>query len=128
MRKNTKYDYILPVYGWLLICYISVGLFSCSNINFTDITGIGADITPIKELTPQADQTTVYVKGKVTKQVPLLKNERLYQLDDSTGKVWILTHKTNWKVGQEVQTKGKIKYKNIPIADKDFSDLYLEAK
>lgn len=128
MRKNTKYYYILPIYGWLLICYISIGLFSCSNINFTDITGVRADITPIKELTPQADQTTVYVRGKVTKQVPLLKNERLYQLDDSTGKVWILTHKTDWKVGQEVQTKGKIKYKKIPIADKDFSDIYLEAK
>ena len=128
MRKNTKYYYSLPVYGWLLVCCILIGLFSCSNINFSDTTGIGVDTTPIGELTPKQDKTMVYVRGKVTKQVPLLQDERLYQLDDSTGKIWILTHNTNWQVGQEVTTKGKINYEEIPIADKDFSEIYLEAK
>ena len=128
MQKNTKCYYSLPVYGWLLICCISIGLFSCSNANFSDITGIGVDTTPIRELTPKQDQTTVYVRGKVTKQVPLLQGERLYQLDDSTGKVWILTRNTDWQIGQKVTSKGKINHKKIPIADKDFSELYLEAE
>ena len=130
IKKNpkSKFYYILPVYGWLLICCISIGLFSCSNVNFSNITGVGADTTPIGELTPKQDKTTVYVQGKVTKQVPLLQDERLYQLDDSTGKIWILTRKTNWKIGQNVTTKGRINHEKISVADKDLSDIYLKAE
>ncbi len=127
-KSKSKHYYTLPVYGWLLICFILIGLFSCSNINFSDITDVGADTTPIGKLTPKQDKTTVYIEGKVTKQVPLLRGERLYQLDDSTGKIWILTHNTNWQIGQQVKTKGKINYSKIQIADKDFSELYLKAK
>jgi uncharacterized protein YdeI (BOF family) len=103
------------------------GLTGCDRKNFSGMNAIGANITPIRGLQAQQQNTTVYIQGKVAKQAPLLQ-KRLYQLDDSTGKIWVLTSETNWQEGQQVVVKGKLNYKNITLAGKELGEIYVEEK
>lgn len=103
------------------------GLCSCgkSGLNANNLK-FGANVTPIREIKPQqGNQATVYIQGKVSKQAPLIK-QRLYQIDDTTGKIWVVTNQTNLKEGQQVVFKGKVRYKSIPLAGKEFGEVYLE--
>ncbi|MGD1875598.1 MAG: hypothetical protein ACFB02_21395 [Mastigocoleus sp.] len=90
------------------------------------IKAIGANITPIEQIDRKQTDQVIYVEGKVEKVVPLLEGKRLYQLNDSSGKIWVLANKTNFRIGEKVVVKGKIKYKDIPINKQDFGDLYIE--
>jgi uncharacterized protein YdeI (BOF family) len=87
---------------------------------------IGANVTPIKEITPAQDnQATVYIQGKIEQHAPFIK-QQAYQIADSTGKIWVVTNQSNLKVGQDVVLKGKVKYKSIPLAGQEFGEVYLE--
>ncbi|KAF3890771.1 hypothetical protein DA73_0400001805 [Tolypothrix bouteillei VB521301] len=125
---------ILFLYQYALVLSLRLGLtvllltgaFGCTNFGRYGWNTIGANITPIQEIKPpKEDDATVYVQGKVEKRVPLLK--RLgYQIDDSTGKVWVITNQTGIKEGDKVVFKGKIRYQSIPIAGKEYGEIYLE--
>ena len=52
----------------------------------------------------------------------------MYQLDDSTGKVWVLTNQKGWKVGDKVVVKALPQYESIPVAGAEMGELYLEEK
>ena len=109
-----------------LTAFLLVGLLSCGNLGRYDVNAIGANITPIRELKPQQDdQATVYIQGKVERQVPLLQR-RVYQINDSTGKIWVITNQTGLQDGEQVVIQGKIRYKSIPLAGKQFGEVYLE--
>ncbi|GAB1543402.1 hypothetical protein NUACC21_60760 [Scytonema sp. NUACC21] len=87
---------------------------------------IGTNITPIREIKPpREDDVTVYIQGQVEKKVPLLK-QQAYQIKDSTGKMWVITNQTGLKEGDTVAIKGKIRYKSIPLAGKEYGEVYLE--
>jgi uncharacterized protein YdeI (BOF family) len=102
------------------------GALSCGSLGQYGWNTIGANITPIQEIKPQKeDDTTVYIQGKVEKRVALLKRIA-YQIDDSTGKIWVITNQTDIKEGDKVVFKGKIRYQSIPIAGKEYGEVYLE--
>lgn len=108
-----------------LLCFVLGGLFGCGSVEH-GINAIGTNITPIRSLQPpQEDNTTVYIQGRVDKQVPLLKR-RAYQINDSTGKIWVITNQHNWKQGDKVVVKGKIKHQSIALAGKEYGEVYLE--
>ncbi|WP_017653224.1 hypothetical protein [Fortiea contorta] len=87
---------------------------------------IGSNITPIRDIRPeQNNQDTVYIQGKVERQVPLLQRWA-YQINDSTGKIWVVTNQTDLTAGKPVVIKGKVRYKSIPLASKEFGEVYLE--
>ena len=67
----------------------------------------------------------VYLQGKVVKQVPLVERQ-VYQLQDSTGIIWVLTNQTNIQQGEQILVEGKLRYESIPLAGKDFGELYIE--
>jgi hypothetical protein len=50
----------------------------------------------------------------------------VYELQDSTGKIWVLTKGQAPEKGQEVTVKGTLRYKSIPIAGKEQGSVYLE--
>ncbi|MBR8836010.1 MAG: hypothetical protein DSM106950_18800 [Stigonema ocellatum SAG 48.90 = DSM 106950] len=109
-----------------LTFFLLAGLLSCDNLGRYGVNAIGVNVTPIRELKPQQDDTaTVYIQGKVERQVPLLKRH-LYQINDFTGKIWVITNQTGLKQGEKVMIKGKIHYQSIPLAGKDFGEVYLE--
>ncbi|MEA5595002.1 hypothetical protein [Rivularia sp. UHCC 0363] len=104
------------------------GLLGCNNLNEYGINAIGVNVTSISELKPQkSNNDPVYVQGKVERKVPLLE-QQMYQIDDSTGKVWVLTNQKGWKLGDKVVVKALPRYESIPISGTELGELYLEEK
>ncbi|NES99054.1 MAG: hypothetical protein F6K62_13935 [Sphaerospermopsis sp. SIO1G2] len=116
-------------YRWLVFCLV-VGLVSCANdepsqLNLPTLK-IGANVTKIKNIKPtENEKTTVYIQGKVEKIAPFIK-QKAYLIADATGKIWVVTSQSSFKVGQDVVVKGKVKYKSIPLAGQEYGDIYLK--
>ena len=126
VRKVFPLEWILRL-G--LAPFLVSGLLSCSNLSQYGMNASGVNVTSITALKPQKsnNNTPVYVQGKVERKVPLLE-QQMYQLDDSTGKVWVLTNQKGWKVGDKVVVKALPQYESIPVAGAEMGELYLEEK
>ncbi|MEH1833824.1 MAG: hypothetical protein V7L29_17570 [Nostoc sp.] len=113
-----------------LIFFLVVGLSSCNSLPSSGLNGvnlkIGTNVTPIREIKPKQDnQAIVYIQGQVEKQAPLMK-QWAYQINDSTGKIWVVTNQKNLAKGAQVVIKGKVRYRSIPLAGKELGEVYLE--
>jgi hypothetical protein len=71
------------------------------------------------------DGQTVYVQGTVQQQAPLLEGT-LYQLQDTTGSIWISTQQSPPAPGEAIAIKGTLRYKSILINGIDIGEYYLE--
>ncbi|HAG85332.1 MAG TPA: hypothetical protein DCL61_30355 [Cyanobacteria bacterium UBA12227] len=107
------------------------GLVSCSNvaqignsaINIGDHVG---NVTKIGDLKPNPNAATqVYLQGKVINQAPFLK-AGAYQLQDATGKIWIVTNQTLPNVGDTLVIQGKLQFKSIPLGGQELGEVYVE--
>jgi hypothetical protein len=106
------------------------GLCSCGNLTSPSLSGnglkIGTNVTPIGKIKPKQDnQAIVYIQGQVEKQAPMIK-QWAYQINDSTGKIWVVTNQKNLGEGSQVVIKGKVRYRSIPLAGKELGEVYLE--
>ncbi|MBD2410083.1 hypothetical protein H6H01_05005 [Nostoc calcicola FACHB-3891] len=124
------YRQSIVIYRVGLAFFLVAGLSSCSNLPSSGLSGtgfkFGANVTPIGEIKPeQKNQATVYIQGKVEKQAPLMK-QWAYQIDDTTGKIWVVTNQKSLPEGSEVVFKGKVRYRSIPLAGKELGEIYLE--
>ncbi|WP_017317435.1 hypothetical protein [Mastigocladopsis repens] len=131
--KNLKlafldnYGAAVPIRLGLTLCLL-LGLLSCGKVGQFGMNAIGGNITLIQDLKSQQDgNTTVYIQGKVEKRVPLLKRYA-YQINDSTGKIWVVTNQSSLREGEQVVIKGKVRYQSIPLAGKEYGEFYLEEK
>jgi hypothetical protein len=109
--------------GWRYsaVLLVLIGLLGCGNLAKT---GIGT--TNIGDIQVKWDSPLpIYLKGRVSKQVPLL-GIRAYELQDATGTIWVLTEAPDPQPGDEVVIKGKIRYQSIPLAGKDIGTAYIE--
>lgn len=108
-----------------------IGLFGCGYLTTPGLQAsnlsFGSNVTPIRSIKPEQEQQaiTVYVQGTVESQVPLV-NRWAYQVNDSTGKIWVVTNQPNLQAGQRVVIKGKVRYKSIPLANQEFGEVYIE--
>ncbi|QLE56822.1 hypothetical protein [Nostoc sp. TCL26-01] len=122
--KQSKNFYRLGL-TFLLV----VELYGCTPLKMSDLREgnivFGRNVTPIRDIKPVPDKSvTVYVQGKVEKEVPLIKGW-VYQINDSTSTIWVVTHQRNLKNGDSVVIKGKVLYESIPIAGEEFGEVYL---
>jgi len=103
-----------------------LGLVGCGNVSqFYGLNLLGG-VTPIGEIKPEKDNTTVFLEGTVTNVVPLLE-QRAYLLKDPTGKIWVVTNQKNPVQLQDmVKIKGKLRYQSIPIGGGEFGEVYVE--
>jgi hypothetical protein len=69
--------------------------------------------------------STVYLRGTVGDQAPLL-DAQLYELQDSTGRIWVLSRAAPLQSGKPVFIKGQIRYQAIEIAGQNLGDVYIE--
>ena len=68
----------------------------------------------------------VYVRGTVKQVVPFVGNAA-YELEDSTGNIWVFTSTIPApKSGEEVLIQGQVKYQSIPISGQEFGEVYIE--
>ncbi|MDV3350878.1 hypothetical protein SPB21_23505 [Leptothoe sp. ISB3NOV94-8A] len=74
---------------------------------------------------PQRVERSVPLQGSVKQHLTIL-NGWLYQIDDGTGQVWILTQQEPPAVGKQVYVEGLLRYEAIPINGADVGDYYLE--
>ncbi|ESA37548.1 nucleic acid binding ob-fold trna helicase-type [Leptolyngbya sp. Heron Island J] len=74
---------------------------------------------------PQQVEQAVPITGSVTQRLAIL-NGWLYEIDDGTGQVWILTAEAAPVVGEQVYVNGLLRYETILINDVDLGDYYLE--
>ena len=107
------------------------GFYACgkginSGINLKNLN-IGANVTQIQKITQKNQDTTVYIQGKVEKIAPLIK-KKAYEINDSTGKIWVITNQGNFSVGEQVVLKVNVQYKSIPLTGKEYGGVYLEEK
>jgi len=115
--------------NWGLMLLLVVGLWGCDNLRMTvsqeGNIGFGRNITPIQEIKPTQDQkATVYVQGKVEKRVPLLQGQ-VYQVNDSTGSMWVVSKQDNLQEGESAVFQGKVRYESITIGGQQFGEVYL---
>ncbi|NJN56535.1 MAG: hypothetical protein HC879_03090 [Leptolyngbyaceae cyanobacterium SL_5_9] len=68
---------------------------------------------------------TVRLRGTVGDRAPLL-NGQVYQLQDSTGEIWILTSDMTLKTGDQVVIRGRVRYLSIPLAGQEQGEFYIE--
>jgi hypothetical protein len=127
MMQQTNKNHFYYYWGLTFVCLF--GLSSCGYSGLSGLNGvnfsIGVNVTPIRELKPGQEKATVYIQGKINSSVPLVK-QQVYQINDSTGKIWVLTKQTGWKKGQQVVVKGKVNYQSIPLGGKELGEIYLE--
>ena len=77
----------------------------------------------IDEISDRKIGKTVYLTGKVIHSAPFI-NDAAYQLEDTTGKIWIVTKQLP-QLGQKITVKGKIEYQSLPFAQQELGDFYL---
>ena len=75
----------------------------------------------------QVDQAgeTVAIAGSVAQRSPLLEGW-LYQVQDETGRLWVITRTSAPEVGQPAIVEGTVQHEAIVVEGIDRSELYLE--
>ncbi|PZV12820.1 MAG: hypothetical protein DCF22_11600 [Leptolyngbya sp.] len=130
--RSSRQPVLLPGQRWillgLLIALVSCGGQAASESNGTGGTGgiVMPKTTSIQEVQKTADRNSVVtVKGVVGDRVPIL-NGTVYELQDSTGKIWVLTQKQPPNSGQEVIITGNLRFKSIPLNGQEQGSVYVE--
>ena len=87
---------------------------------------IGCRVTPlaVEDLAKKKVGKTVALQGKVVHIAPFLDNSA-YQLEDGTGKIWVVTTQEPPPLNRQVEIRGKIKYQSLPFAERELGDFYL---
>ena len=83
-----------------------------------------APSTTIQEISTQKTGKSINLKGKVTHIAPFVANAA-YQLEDPTGKVWVVTEQNLPQLGQQINIIGKIEYQSLPFAEQELGDFYI---
>ena len=105
--------FLLPFYFFLF-----GGLFSCSKIAESLFSISAAKNVPVRKIREIKNQkqvnSTVYLKGKVGNQASFV-GSGAYELQDTTGSIWILTKQSLPQKGDELIIEGKLQYQSMPL-------------
>ena len=67
---------------------------------------------------------TVHITGQVVHLAPLV-DRTAYQIEDATGKAWIVTATEPPIRGQQIDIKGKVQYQSLPFAEQELGSFYV---
>lgn len=81
----------------------------------------------IESLAADKANDTVSIEGTVVQRVGILEGS-LYQVQDDTGSVWVLSDSSGPEVGQLATVAGVVRYEAIVVGEIDAGDVYLEEK
>ncbi|WP_019486899.1 MULTISPECIES: hypothetical protein [Kamptonema] len=104
------------------------GLFSCGNLANSRLT-LDFNANSIADIQQKPElEAKVYLKGKVESRAPFL-GTGAYQLQDNTGRIWVLTKQAVPQIGEQMVIRGLVRYKGITfkeLAGKDLGEVYIE--
>lgn len=75
--------------------------------------------------TPDLIQQPVALRGTVQQRVPILGGW-LYQLQDETSRIWVMTQQSPPEVGSTITIEGSVQYKSISNGEIDQGEYYLQ--
>ncbi len=129
MRSNVS----IPTCGVGL--YLLVGLAGCNSPALQPekttfhpeavLSTLDFSTAKISDLQKQKINFTVHLQGKIGAQAPLA-GLSAYELQDSTGKVWVVTKRASPPPGTDVKVTGKVRYQRILLDGKDQGSIYIE--
>lgn len=118
-----NYRFAVLVGGMLALCT------ACQAPSTTRIpvaTSLPKSAVKIESLRQQQRvERSIPLTGSIIQQLAIL-NGWLYQIDDGTGQIWILTRQVAPGVGNQIHVKGVLRYEAIVINGADLGDYYLE--
>jgi hypothetical protein len=111
--------------GLLVLSLLSVGfLGGCGEISSP--VKIPVNVTPISQILQHPKVgSRVNVKGTVIQKAPFLESGA-YQIQDETGKIWVMRDLPLPNSGELIVIKGIVQYESIPIGKQDFGEVYLD--
>ncbi len=110
---------ILP---WAIVPLIIISLVSCNPL--TVAIPLLNTPTTISQIEQKQPNEQISLRGKVINLAPFLTGGA-YQLEDNSGKIWVITDTNLPKQGDEIKVKAQIKQENIVISEQNFSEYYL---
>lgn len=111
----------------ILICHLAL----LSLLSLTGLTGLTAcsPLVTVKSVQQQPQRNwlteTVKLRGQVGSLAPLLKGQ-VYELQDATGKIWVLSPSRQVTTGQQVLIRGRVRYEAIEVSGQDLGEVYIE--
>jgi hypothetical protein len=110
-----------------------VGLVACNPMTESASEGSALGVAqalvqtdPIQDVLKSSRQgAIVHLKGRVKNRVPLLEGI-VYELQDETGSIWVVTREASLNQGDEVVIQGKLHYQSIQLHGKEQGSAYVE--
>lgn len=97
-----------------------VGLVSCGSL-----ASLGTEVINIGDIHQKWNAySTVRVQGNVGDRVPLVGSQ-VYEVEDSTGTIWVLTKEPAPNQGDQVLIEAKVRHEDILVNAQDFGEAYL---
>lgn len=94
------------------------------TILLTSLTSCGTPEITVGEISQQENGRMVYLTGKVTQSAPFIGNSA-YQLNDTTGTVWVVTQQKPPELNRDLAIKGEIHYQSLSLEQREFGDFYI---
>jgi len=119
------------------IAILCVSLIGCASLGWSKPESSGVQpvnmalstvtIADIKQTSANtiAQPKSVQLKGRVSNHAPLL-GKSAYELQDTTGSIWVIATEPIPTIGDEVVIQGKLLYQSIPLNGKEQGDSYIE--
>ncbi|MEO0769748.1 MAG: hypothetical protein AAFY72_09985 [Cyanobacteria bacterium J06649_4] len=97
------------------------------GLRLPDIRLISRAAVPIDSLMADSADKTVAVSGEIVQKVAVLDGW-LYEVQDDTGRLWVLSDRTDPGVGDMATVEGVVRYEAIVVGEIDAGEVYLEEK
>ena len=88
------------------------------------LIGCQPSLISIARISEKKVGKTVYLSGEVVHLAPFVDNAA-YQIEDSTGRTWVVSDRQVPALGQTIRIKGKIEYQNLPFDEQNLGDFYV---
>ncbi|HEY9738211.1 MAG TPA: hypothetical protein V6D06_18090, partial [Trichocoleus sp.] len=116
-----------------------IGLLSCSGAPksatslpmvsaISSVPGLGwlRPVTPLSQATTETTEPSpAFLQGQVQQQIPMF-NQWLYQLQDGSGSIWVVTTTEPPAVGETVLIRAQIHYEQVLLEGQDIGEHYAE--
>jgi hypothetical protein len=110
----------------LVLSAVGLGLAGCGSVDWGWLLASPDRPTPIQRIQQRSrDDYTVYVRGRVSDRAPLIEAQ-LYQLQDNTGEIWVLSPDQTVQPGESLLIRGKVRFESIPLAEQEWGDFFIE--